>query len=268
MNAPLLEEQRRYRELVLADDAEAIEAEVLHGADHLVAVSDGVREYAIAKGSDPARAYVLPNGVDTARFHPDVVPARTAAEGPREFTIGFTGSLKPWHGMDLLMKAFRKLLTTDGRYRLLVVGDGPLRPWIDGFASGAGIEDRVELTGWIPNDALPGVLQRMDVTVAPYPRLDGFYFSPLKLFEYMAMGKPVVASAIGQVCDIVEHGRTGLLAEPGDIAQLAAHVERIRCDSDLRSRLGAAAAERARAFTWSNNARRVVELARSMSRAA
>ncbi len=267
MNAPLIVEQRRYRKLEQAERAEAIETEVLTGADHLVAVSEPVRDYAVSRGADPARSHVLPNAVNVDRFHP-AVAASPLSRDPRDFVIGFTGSLKPWHGMEALLPAFRDLQREHGGYRLLIVGDGPLRPWVEGFASGADIADRMTITGWVANGELPSLLQCMDVTVAPYPPLDDFYFSPLKLFEYMAMGKPVVASAVGQIANIIEHERNGLLTGAGDVGALAASIARLRDDRALRARLGGEAAATARARTWRDNAREVVGLATSARLAA
>ena len=108
MNAPLVLEQRRYRQLVLAEEAEAIEREVLCNARAIAAVSTALSRYAIDRGADPAGVFVLPNGVDTERFHP---AGPVASPTPQVDTpvIGFVGSLKPWHGLDTLLDALRTL---------------------------------------------------------------------------------------------------------------------------------------------------------------
>jgi len=260
VNAPLLEEQRTYRELVLASEAQAIEAEVFGGADLLLAVSAPLKAYAIARGADSKRTLVLPNGVDTKRFHP-AVEAEPLDGVDGKFVVGFVGSLKLWHGLDVLLEAFRALRGRSAAYHLLVVGDGPLRGWVDGYSRGARLDGAVTVTGWIPYDRVPALIQRMDVAVAPYPFLDGFYFSPLKLFEYMAVGRPVVASRIGQIEHVVQDGTTGLLFEPGDPEDLAEKIERLRSDPRLRQALGAAASQQADGHTWEANARRVMVLA-------
>jgi glycosyltransferase involved in cell wall biosynthesis len=226
-----------------------------------------VREYVITAGASADDVSMLPNAVDVDRFHPDVeaAPMPWAHE---DFVVGFVGSLKPWHGVDSLLRAFARLHRADPRYRLLVVGDGPLRSWIEGFACGAGIEDRITVTGWVANDRLPGLVKRMHVTVAPYPDLENFYFSPLKLFEYMAMARPVVASDVGQVGDLIRDGREGLLTPPGDEDAMVSQVSRLREDEPLRRRIGAGALRRARAWTWNDSARRVIDLVGNVRRAA
>ncbi|MFQ5946239.1 MAG: glycosyltransferase family 4 protein [Anaerolineae bacterium] len=263
VNAPLLDEQRRYREMVLASEAEAIEAEVFDGADALLAVSEQVKAYALAKGAHPERTFVVPNGVDVKRFHP-AVEAEPLEGADGKFVLGFVGSLKVWHGMQVLMEAFRTLLGRLPAYHLLLVGDGPLRSWIEGYIQGARLEGMVTIMGSVPYDRLPSLIQRMDVAVAPYPFVEDFYFSPLKLFEYMAIGKPVVASRIGQIQEVIQDGATGLLVRPGDPRDLVEKIERLRDAPGLREALGTAASQEAGHYTWERNARRVIALADQM----
>jgi glycosyltransferase involved in cell wall biosynthesis len=263
VNSPLLLEQQSYRKLVLAERAAEIEREVFTGADALVAVSEKVRDYAIGKGAEPARTLVLPNGVDGNRFNPKV-PPRPLAAGGDPIVIGFSGSLKAWHGLRDLCDAFLALAKESTDYHLLIVGDGPERPWIEGFVRGAGLEDRVTLTGWIDFEDLPGYIAAMDVAVAPYPEIEYFYFSPLKLFEYLAMGRTILASDIGQVSDVLEGGKSGLLFCPGHVGELTERIAGLRNDTALRERLARAARERAKAFTWDGNAAAVTALARDL----
>jgi glycosyltransferase involved in cell wall biosynthesis len=260
VNAPLVEEARKDRALVLASGAEVIEAEVFSGAHLLLTVSEPLKAYAVTRGADPQRTFVLPNGVDVERFHPAVEPE--SLEGATgKFVIGFAGSFEISHGLDLLVEAFQTLRGHSAAYHLLLVGDGALRSWIEGYLRGARLEPMVTITGWVAADRLPGLIQRMDIAVAPYPFLDGFYFSPLTLFEYLAVGKPVVASRIGQIPEIIQHGTTGLLARPGDTQDLVHTIERLRHDPRLRQHLGHAASREARHHTWEHNARRVMTLA-------
>jgi glycosyltransferase involved in cell wall biosynthesis len=266
VNAPLVVEQQRYRNLILTAHAEAIEAEVLSGAHSVVAVSEPVRHYVLTKGASPEKAIVLSNGVDLTRFHPAVEPETLDGIGGK-FIIGWIGSFKPWHGLEMLLEAFRTLATRSSAYHLLLVGDGPRRTWAEDTIRRLGLASRVTMTGSVPHGRIPRLIQRMDVAVAPAPALDDFYFSPLKLFEYIAVGKPVVASRIGQIQDVVTDGRTGLLIPPGDQGELAAAIERLREDPELRMRLGAAASEAARHYTWERNARRVTALAEDLLKA-
>lgn len=267
VNSPLLLEQQRYRQLASAATAETVEAEVFGSADALLAVSQEVASYAIARGAAPGRVHVVPNGVDRARFHP-AVEASEHAPGADRFVVGFSGSLKPWHGIDVLLDAFKTLAPCLRNYHLLIVGDGPLRSSIQQFADDNGLHERISITGWMPHDELPGLIKSMDVAVAPYPNLADFYFSPLKLYEYMAIGVPIIASRVGQITETLDHRETALLVEPGNADELAASIENLRRDSAFRRALGSAAALAARNFTWEGNARRILELAEQRNRSS
>jgi glycosyltransferase involved in cell wall biosynthesis len=109
---------------------------------------------------------------------------------------------------------------------------------------------------------IPGLLVSMDATVAPYPRLGSFYFSPLKVYEYMAAGRAVVASRIGQLDGLIEHEVSGLLCSPGDPVELAEALLRLRREPALRDRLGRAArAKVRRTYTWNSTVRRILQVA-------
>lgn len=256
LNAPLREEQLTYRTLVHEDEAEIVERQVLGGAHRVVAVSDAVAAFARSCGAPAERVMVLPNAVDPDHFRPR--PRRMpSSEDP--FVIGFTGSLKPWHGLEYLLRAMRDLCCVDGeRYRLVIVGKGPMQQWIEGFIAGAGIGDHVSMLGWVDYADLPEAIAGFDVAVAPYPDHQDFYFSPLKVFEYMAMGLPVVASNVGQIQQIVRHQRNGLLVAPESPAAIASAIRALRSDTDLKCRLGKAARTTSLNNTWSDNARMAV----------
>ena len=183
----------------------------------------------------------LPNGVDIDRIRPADRPV-TPPSGA-DFTVGFVGTLKPWHGLENLVAAVALPRRPSGwpvgvpTWRLLVVGDGPLREPVAQLADGLGIGGRVVCTGAVPADGVAAQLQRMDVACAPYPAQSGFYFSPLKIYEYLAAGLPVVASAVGQVPDALDHGRLGQLVPAGDVAALAEGLGAVRDDFAWRTEL-------------------------------
>jgi glycosyltransferase involved in cell wall biosynthesis len=128
------------------------------------------------------------------------------------------------------------------------------------------LQDRVTFTGALAHDEVPSVVRQFDVALAPYPKLNhDFYFSPLKLFEYMACGIPVAASDTGQIAEVISHGNTGLLHTPDDLEALAANCHQLLKDPKLRKKIGRQAAGLvARDFTWDGNARRVVSVAREI----
>jgi len=268
VNAPLVEEQADYRKLALNETAREIEAEVFLRADALVVVSKPIAKYVIGKGAGSERVHVVGNAVDTARFHPDAVSAVVPTIPDNAFVIGFSGSLKRWHGVDVLMAAFRDLKYRMPEAHLLIVGDGPKHGWIEGFIEGAWLEGSVTMTGWQPHDALPGLIARMDVATAPYPESDNHYFSPLKLFEYMAVGRPIVASRIGQTAEAITDDRNGVLVPPGDMGALTEALIALQADPERARRLAMAAAQEGKRHDWKRNALAVLDTARCVRKVA
>jgi len=267
VNAPLLEEQGTHRRLVNHALASQVRERVFRHADALLPVSDALFAYALEQGADPARVHVIANGIDPHLFHPQAAPlALPQLAGKR--VIGFSGSLKPWHGLDILLDAFRDIAVGYPERHLLIVGEGPLRGWIEGYAAGAGISAQVTVTGWVPLEQVAGYLRCMELAVAPYPPSDDFYFSPLKLFEYLATGTAVIASRIGQIETSLRDGVDALLVRPGDRQQLAEAMVRLLGQPQLRRQLGLAAAQTGSERTWPNNARRVMAIANPLLQVA
>jgi glycosyltransferase involved in cell wall biosynthesis len=260
VNAPLIEEQARYRELVDRAGAVRVAEQAFGAATALVAVSGNVAAYLEGYPAARGRVHTVPNGVDPARFHPGVRPA--LLRRPGSFTVGFVGSLKPWHGLDVLVDAFASLHHQDSGTRLVIVGDGPERDRTVAHLMSHDLLGATDSPGLVAPDEVPAWLACMDVAVAPYPDLEGFYFSPLKVLEYMAAGIPVVASRIGQLASLIQDDVNGLLCPPADVDTLAARLERLRTDLDLRAKMGAAArATVLHHHTWDAVVDRVLELA-------
>jgi glycosyltransferase involved in cell wall biosynthesis len=261
VNAPLADEQQRYRGLTCPRLARSLERTVWRGADLVVAVSDPLRGHLQAAGVAAGQVRVLPNAADARLFRPEVdaEPVRRQLHLAGRFVVGFAGTFKAWHGVDFLLAAFAELHTLDPSTHLLLVGDGPLRPALEHHVQGAGLEEAVTFTGPVAHDEMPAYLAAMDVAVAPYPALADFYFSPLKLFEYMAMGRPVVVSRVTQVAHVVAAGETALQFDPGDRAGLVACLQRLRHDATLCRDLGRKASRLIQGnYTWRHNAARVV----------
>lgn len=228
VNAPLVDEQRLHRELIDERGAVSTARRALSTADVVACVSRPVAAWAAEHGArDPL---VAPNGVNTDRIRPAVV-RRPADATP---VIGFVGTLKPWHGVDVLVDAMADLARRGRRARLLVVGDGPERTALQERADALGID--AEFTGAVAPEHMPTMLTLLDVGVAPYRAADD-YFSPLKVCEYLAAGVPVVASDVGQVPELVRHGRTGLLTQPGDALALADALQLLVDDPVLCGRM-------------------------------
>jgi len=257
VNAPLVDEQAHRRGLSDRAAAETVAARVLGEATAVVAVSGGVAEWARRRVGDPGAVHVVANAVDPTRF---AAPARRGDAAT--FTVGFVGSLKPWHGVTTLVAALAHLVAADGTYRLRLVGDGPERARLEQAVQAAGISHATTFTGAVDPDDVPGQLALMDVATAPYPDTGEAYFSPLKITEYLAAGVPVVASAVPAVREAVTDGVDALLCAPGDPVALAAAIARLRAQPALRRTLADAGRRRivAEDRTWDAVAKRILAL--------
>jgi glycosyltransferase involved in cell wall biosynthesis len=262
VNAPLAFEQQRFRAgLTCPPLARWVERRIWRKADLSIVVSDTLRSLLQNAGARPESIHVLPNAVSPRLFHTDLdgKPVRERLNFNGRFVIGFVGMFRPWHGVDLLISVLEDLHRVDPSIHLLLVGDGPLRQRFEAEVCKAGLQEAVTFTGAVAHQDVPGYLAAMDMTVAPYPALDDFYYSPIKLFEYMAAGRPVVASRVGQVAQIIEDGVNGLLFDPGDRAGLINCVRRLKNDVALRNELGREASATCSDHTWGRNATRVVD---------
>lgn len=257
VNAPLAWEGAQHRGQALNDAAELLERLAFQNTDGIIAVSEELRQHLIREGVDENKIRTVPNGVDVERFRS---PGKTRhAELQDKIVVGFVGSLKAWHGVEILVQAFREV-ADNRRFHLLVVGDGPMAGQVRDLQQE--LPQQVTWTGSVHPDEVPGYLRAMDITVAPYPALERFYFSPLKVLEYMATGKAIVCSRIGQLSDLIEDGKTGLLVSPGDAGDLADALRRLAQDTDLRRSLGArAAAEAQQKHSWDHRAAQILAAA-------
>ena len=240
----------------------------LSAADLVVVVSQPLADEVARTGVDPRRILVNPNGVDPEQYRPDIDGSRVRAGfgWDREIVVGFIGTFGPWHGAEVLARAFVALHRDErrqARIRLLMIGDGARLPAVRQIVDEGKAADAVAFTGLIPQERGPEYLAACDILVAPHVRNpDGtpFFESPTKLFEYMAMGRGIVASDLDQIGEVVEHGRTGWLVPPEDVGALAAGIDRLAADADLRARLGAAARARAlERHTWRAHTARTIE---------
>lgn len=254
VNAPLVAEQTAHRSLGLPEEAEASVKRAMRAAGLVAAVSTPVAEHARAMGA--RNVLVVPNAVDPARFPEPAPPTR------RPFTVGFLGSMKPWHGLPVLVDAVALLRVKVPNARLLIVGDGPERVSVEARLAAHGLSDAVEVTGLLPAAAVPAALARMDVGTAPYGASRSFYFSPLKIYEYFAAARPVVASATGHLGDIVSEGRTGHLVAPDDPAALAEALVGLARNPARAQRMGQTGRDWVLTnHTWDMTAERVLKRA-------
>lgn len=269
LNAPLALEQSAYRATGFGELAAQAERWTLSHAQAVVVVSTELRAHVLSLGVAPDRVHVLPNGVDPLLFRPGKAEPRVRRAlkldgGP---VLGFVGGLRPWHGVEVLPELLTRLSRHHHGLQLVIAGDGQLRPDLEREFQRRGLERRVRFTGLLEHQEIASVVRQFDVALAPYPRHDhAFYFSPLKLFEYMACGVPVVAPALGQIAEVVQDGKHGLLYPAGDVDALETRCRELLRRPRLRASLGRAAADFVRRnYTWEHNAKRVVELARHLA---
>lgn len=259
VNAPLIEEQAKHRVLVNKELAEQIAERVFGAATALIAVSNEVASYIEQYKSARGKVHVIPNGVNPNRFPASIKPSLPAQSG--FFTVGFMGTLKPWHGLSTLAEAFAIFNSRYAKTRLLIVGDGPEHDNLLKDLTERQLLELTHFTGAVPPDEIPGLLASMDVAVCPYPRQD-FYFSPLKVYEYMAAGLPVIASRVGQLEKIIKNEVTGLVIPPDDTGALVQALSHLISNPGLRVRLGQAARICvSRDHTWNGIARNILKIA-------
>ena len=271
LNAPLAGEQTAYRATGFGEVAAQAERWTLNQADAVLVVSSELKKHVLELGVKPRKVHVIPNGVNPALFRPaNVDPIlRKRLELNGGPVLGFVGGLRPWHGVEILPQLLARFARRVDTVQMVVAGDGQLRDSLKEKFASLNLSERVRFTGPLDHEEIPAVIRQFDVALAPYPKLNhDFYFSPLKLYEYMACGVPVVAAKVGQIAEVVSHGKTGLLHEPGDLDAMVRNCSKLVSDPKLRGKLGrAAAAKISRQFTWARNAERVSALAKELIRA-
>src|SRR5712692_4153461 len=242
----------------------------LDAAARIFVVSEVERRNLLRNGIADEKIVVNPNGVDTEKFRPDIggaVVRRELGVSEDEVLAGFVGTFGPWHGVLTLAEAIA-LLPDDCGVRFLLVGAGRFRDEVERIVRSAGRAEQVIFTGHVEHERVPALLDACDILLSPHvPLSDGseFFGSPTKLFEYMAMGKGIIASRLGQIGEVLADSETALLVDPGNAGQLADAILRLSRSPELRERLGAAARRAAvDRHTWKRNAQRVLDEYRAL----
>jgi glycosyltransferase involved in cell wall biosynthesis len=249
---------------------ELCECVALRAATKIVVVAEPLIEELAKQGVARERIVLNPNAVDPDVFRPDCGGAQLREElgfNSDDVVCGFVGTFNYWHGVSVLEEAIRRVLTSRSAHniRFLLVGDGPLRAEMAARLMDWSRANRVVFSGTVPHDSVHVYLDAMDILLSPHvPLPDGraFFGSPTKLFEYMATGKCVIASALDQIADVLTHMETAMLVTPGDVAQLETAIMCAVGDPELRMRLGKNVRRAAvLRHTWKQNAARVLVLA-------
>ena len=264
VDAPQVWEERQWgvRRLGWAAVLEAAgDRRLLRSADVLACVSEEVAGAVAALGVHENRILVTPCSVDPAQFGPDV-PGHTVRErlGLQDrLVVGWIGSFRPFHGLDLLLEAANSLANRIPNLTILLVGDGQERPRLERLARLNGSLN-VVFTGTVPYGQMAEHIAAMDVAVLPAEASNGYHYSPLKLVEYMASGKAIVAAQVGQVGRFLSDGVDALTVPAGNAPALAGAIERLAADPALRCAIGTRARETAvRERSWDRQVQQVLE---------
>jgi glycosyltransferase involved in cell wall biosynthesis len=235
----------------------AREARVWRSAEGYVTITRGLADHLRSRLGDRDRLAVVPDGARTSASPPD----RDRGASPPETVVGYAGHLYPWKGVDVVLEALARLPAARG----LIVGGHESEPdlgRLKALAERLGIAARVSFTGLVPPARVPDLLRTADVLALPNPMsaISTHFTSPLKLFEYMAAARPIVASDLPAVREVLRHEETALLVPPGNPDALAAAVERIARDPSLASALAHSAWSAVREFSWDRRAERLEAL--------
>ena len=264
VNAPLVDERMQFGGLGLPWLARWAEGLAWRGADAVLPVTQVLAGHVRARGVPATRIVVIANGINEAHFAaaPGPAAAKAAIGWADALVLGFTGFVRDWHGVDRVLHWLARA-DTPPQARLLMVGDGPARAGLEQLANALGLQDRVRFTGFVARHQVPGLVASFDIALQPavVP-----YASPLKLFEYLALGKAIVAPRQPNIEEVLQHGSNALLFDAAAPEALESALTRLSHDAALRTHLaaGAAASITRLGLTWRSNAQRVAQLAAAL----
>ncbi len=259
VNAPLYEERKKHNGIQLDWLAKWTERYCWTQADYVLPVTQVLADKVIAVGASVDKITVIPNGINQERFG-TVIDSSDVVERyqlQNKLVLGFTGFVRDWHRLDKVVQAIAD--NQDANWHLLLVGDGPVRAEIEAQAQALGISDRVSITGIIDRNEVARYVATFDIALQPDVVA---YASPLKLFEYMALGKAIIAPNRANIREILTDGEDALLFDPEAESAFTEQLATLCFDSQLRRQLGLAAAatiDRKKLY-WQENARRVANL--------
>lgn len=262
INAPLAMEQNIYRSSETGELAYAAERRLLFNADAILCVSQELKNYVMSLGINDNLVHVVPNGVNPRYFNsknnnPGLKKSLGLRKGP---VLGFVGGLRPWHGVDILPSLLNNIRKNYSDVQLLIVGEGPLRSNLEYQFREKNLENNIIFAGSFPHRDIADIIKLFDVALAPYSQTGhDFYFSPLKLFEYMACAVPIVTTRIGQIQEIIKNNETGVLYEADNLEELTMHCLNL-LENPKQAKLLGINAEKVvtKKHTWDHNVKRVL----------
>lgn len=258
-NAPV-EERRKYWRAPLELFTRDIEKSNIDRADALVVVSSPLKQYYQTLGIPAEKIFVVPNGVNESIFSPRKAPQhlRSALNLDGKVAVGFVGNIHKYHGPELLAQLGSMFGASKCQVHFLILGGEGGLDWRNSMSSLGNLGQRFTFVEPVANDQVPEYIAAMDICILPQFM---WYGCPMKILEYGAMGKAIVAPDLKNIRDILSDGHTALLFEPGNTRALFQAIERLASSRALRDRLGKAAREHIlRNHTWARNAERIMEI--------
>ncbi|MEN7343373.1 MAG: glycosyltransferase family 4 protein [Pseudomonadota bacterium] len=266
VNAPLKSERAKNDGIALPWLASWTEGYVWRKADAVLPVTEVLAQHVIERRGHRNGLTVIHNGVHPEMIEPDAAGRERAKQQlglAGKTVLGFTGFMRDWHGLDSVIRVIANGEQSD--WHALLVGDGPARDELQKLAAELGVESQVTFTGLVAREQIKRYIQAFDIALQPkvVP-----YASPLKMFEYMALGKLIVAPDMANIREILTDDHDAVLFDPEASSAFEAAINTALSDQDLREKLQANVIEtlHARRFKWAENAKRVIGIADDLLR--
>ncbi len=253
--------------LKFGDFSLKVELDYLKKADAVITQSTELSRYYIEKGVSADKITMIPNAADTNKIKPsqadEELVRRFGLKG--KIVVGWVGAGHAWTGIDVLIDAVYQVMPHFPDVYFMMIGtEKNMRFFREKFAK-SDFADRIVLTGYVHNSEIPRYLSCMDIAIAPYPQLDFFYASSMKLFEYMAAGKAIVATRIGQLAEVITEGENGFLYNADDAQELSGKIKYLIEEKSLRAKLARAArADAEKEYNWDRVGEKMIKVFRDV----
>jgi len=261
INSPYSIQKRQWEKVYFPALSKMGEQKIFDAAPRIIVVSSPLKQIVADYGVDTAKVTVLPNGTDPARFDPELDASDLKKELGLDgkIVLGFVGILRSWHNIDKLINILEEIDLSKKNAVMLFLGDGPSYDELLAYNKSQGNEETIRFLGRIPHDKIQRYIAMFDVAISPHATP---YSSPMKILEYMAMEKAVLAPDMPNIRDMIVHDENGVLFKPDDAVALKENLLKMIDDKELRQRVGRQARQDVLdKFTWANNARITAEIA-------
>lgn len=262
VNAPLFEERLVNDGLGLKKLAKWTEDYCWRNANVVLPVTDVLADYVREAGVPEERICIIPNGINDERFGntPSTTDAKTNLGLPDSTVLGFTGFIREWNKLENIIDLIADEPSLKDVF-FLIVGDGPVRDFLNDYAEKHGVANRFKITGVVGRDEIANYVAAFDIALQPGVTR---YASPLKMFEYMFLGKAIIAPDQANIREILEHEKDALLFDASNKNAMHEALLKLAENPELRTRLGQAARQTIddKSFKWLENAKKIASLSR------